>query len=74
MAAPLARAGRPTPGQVARPPVVIDPLEELIRLVNEAQERDAEDEHPLYHSMRGDRPSYFKGGGLNDGSEAFQNR
>jgi hypothetical protein len=26
------------------PPVVIDPLEELIRVVNEAQERDAEDE------------------------------
>lgn len=42
------------------PPVVIDPLEELIRLVNEAQERDAEDEHRLYHSKRGDRPWSFQ--------------
>jgi hypothetical protein len=37
----------------------VDFLEELIRVVNEAQERDAEDEHRLYHSMRGDRPSFF---------------
>jgi hypothetical protein len=38
----------------------MDPLdEELIRVVNEAQERDAEDERRLYHPMRGDRPSSF---------------
>lgn len=30
----------------------IDPLQELIRVVNEAQERDAEDERRLYHPMR----------------------
>ena len=38
----------------------IDPLEELIRVVSEAQERDAEDELRLYHPMRGDRPSSFQ--------------
>ena len=38
----------------------IDPLEELIRVVNEAQERDAEDERLLYHPMRGDRRSSFQ--------------
>ena len=37
----------------------IDPVEELIRVVREAQERDAEDERRLYHPMRGDRPSSF---------------
>jgi hypothetical protein len=31
----------------------IDPLEELVRIVNEAQERDAEDERRLYQLMRG---------------------
>ena len=38
----------------------IDPLEELIRVVNEAQERDAEDELRLYHPMCGNRPSSFQ--------------
>jgi hypothetical protein len=38
----------------------IDPIEELIRVVGEAQERDAEDELRLYHPMRGDRPSSFQ--------------
>jgi hypothetical protein len=38
----------------------VDPLEELIRVVNEAQERDAEDERRLHHPMRGDRPSFFQ--------------
>ena len=38
----------------------IDPVEELIRVVSEAQERDAEDERRLYHPMRGDRPSSFQ--------------
>ena len=38
----------------------IDPLLELIRVVSEAQERDAEDELRLYLPMRGDRPSSFQ--------------
>ena len=38
----------------------IDPVEELIRVVSEAQERDAEDELRLYHSVRGDRRSSFQ--------------
>jgi hypothetical protein len=44
----------------AGPSASLDPLEELIRVVNEAQERDAEDERRLHHSMRGDRPSFFQ--------------
>jgi hypothetical protein len=40
--------------------VVIDPLEELIPVLNEAQERDAAFEHRLYHSMCGDRASSFQ--------------
>ena len=38
----------------------IDPLEELTHVVNEAQERDAEDELRLYHPMRADPPSPFQ--------------
>jgi hypothetical protein len=38
----------------------IQPVEELIRVVSEAQERDAEDELRLYHPMRRDRPSSFQ--------------
>jgi hypothetical protein len=38
----------------------IDPFEELIRVVNEAQERDAEDERRLHHPMCGDRPASFQ--------------
>jgi hypothetical protein len=38
----------------------IDPLQELVRAVSEAQERDAEDERRLYRPMRGDRPSSFR--------------
>jgi hypothetical protein len=38
----------------------IDPLEELIRVINETQEHDAEDERRLYHPMCGDRPSSFQ--------------
>ena len=37
-----------------------DPVEELIRVVSQAQERDAEDERRLYHPTRGDRPSSFR--------------
>jgi hypothetical protein len=38
----------------------LDPVEELIRVVSEAQGRDAEDELRLYHPMGGDRPSSFQ--------------
>jgi hypothetical protein len=41
-------------------PSPVDPIDELIRVVNEAQERDAEDERRLYPPMRGDRPSSFR--------------
>lgn len=44
----------------AEPSADVDPREELMRVVNEAQERDAEDERRLYHPMRGDRPSFFQ--------------
>jgi transposase-like protein len=37
----------------------VDPLEELIRVVNEAQERDAEDERRLYPA-RGERRSPYQ--------------
>jgi hypothetical protein len=37
----------------------VDPIDELIRIVNQAQERDAEDERRLY-PMRGDRPMSFQ--------------
>jgi hypothetical protein len=30
----------------------VDPIEELMRVVNDAQERDAEDERQLYFPMR----------------------
>ena len=43
------------------PSADMDPLdEELIRVVNEAQERDAEDERRLYHPMCRNRPSSFQ--------------
>jgi hypothetical protein len=43
----------------AAAPLPVDPVEELIRVVNEAQERDAEDERRLYHPMpRGRASSY----------------
>ena len=38
----------------------IDLLEELIRIVNKAQERDAEDERRLYDPMLRDRPAEAK--------------
>jgi hypothetical protein len=41
------------------PLVDVDPLE-LIRVIKEAQERDAEDGRRLYHPMRDDRPSLFQ--------------
>jgi hypothetical protein len=39
----------------------IDLLEELIRIINKAQERDAEDERRLYDPMLRDRPLAFQG-------------
>jgi hypothetical protein len=60
LAAPLART---RDGHLVKPdgPLAdVDPLEELIRVVNEAQERDAEDERRLYHPMCGDRPLSFQ--------------
>ena len=38
----------------------IDLLEELIRIVNKAQERDAQDERRLYDPMLRDRPLFFQ--------------
>jgi hypothetical protein len=43
----------------AATPLSVDPIDELIRVVNEAQDRDAEDERRLY-PRRGDRPSIFQ--------------
>ena len=44
----------------ADPLADIDLLPELIRIVNEAQDRDAEDERRLYDPMLRDRPSAFQ--------------
>lgn len=41
-------------------PANIDPVEELIRIVNEAQDRDAEDERCLYPPIHGDRSPSFQ--------------
>jgi hypothetical protein len=38
----------------------VDPLEELIRVVNEAQVRDARDERRLYEPRLGERPPSFQ--------------
>ena len=38
----------------------VEPLEELIRVVNEAQDRDAGDERRLYDSKLGERPFFFQ--------------
>jgi hypothetical protein len=37
-----------------------DPIDELRRIINEAQERDAEDERRLYRPTQGDRPASFR--------------
>jgi hypothetical protein len=42
----------------AEPLADVDLLEELIRIVNEAQERDAKDERRLYDPMLRERPSF----------------
>jgi hypothetical protein len=39
----------------------IELLEELVRIINKAQERDAEDERRLYDPMLRDRPLSFQG-------------
>jgi hypothetical protein len=38
----------------------VDPLEELILVVNEAQDRDARDERRLYDPKLGERPLFFQ--------------
>jgi hypothetical protein len=42
----------------------VELLQELIRIINEAQERDAEDERRLYDPMLRDRPHSFQGRGV----------
>jgi hypothetical protein len=42
------------------PELDVDPIEELARLVGEAQERDADDERRLYHPMPGGRASPYQ--------------
>jgi hypothetical protein len=37
-----------------------DLIDDLSRIINEAQERDAEDERWLYRPMQGDRPLSFR--------------
>lgn len=44
----------------AVPPADVDPIEELARIVGEAQERDADDERRFDDLMRGDRPSSYQ--------------
>jgi hypothetical protein len=43
-------------------------FEQLVRIVNETQERDAEDERRLYHPMPGAWPSFSKRERLDPGS------
>ena len=38
----------------------VDPLEELIRVVNEAQDREAGDERRLYDTNLGERPFFVQ--------------
>jgi hypothetical protein len=45
-------------GHLVKPVDALADIEGLIRVVNEAQERDAEDERRLYYPMRGDLPSF----------------
>jgi hypothetical protein len=60
--AALASAGRSTPLKAAAP-LPVDPLEELIRVVNAAQERDAEEECRYMIQCVAIGPRSFKGGG-----------
>lgn len=61
------KLSRPLPGRddqrlfkSSDPLADIDLLQELVRIVNEAQERDAEDERRLYDPMLRDRPLSFQ--------------
>jgi hypothetical protein len=38
----------------------VDPIEELVRIIGEAQDRDAADEARLDRLTRGDRPSSYQ--------------
>ena len=44
----------------AAPKPDLEPIDQLARIVGEAQERDADDERRLYHPMRGDRASSYQ--------------
>jgi hypothetical protein len=44
----------------AEPLPDLDPIEELARIVGEAQERDADDERRQYHPVPGDRVSSYQ--------------
>jgi hypothetical protein len=63
MATPLAGIGPSTTGE-ARTVDHLDPLEELIRVVNEAQGHDAQDERHLYDPSSATGPSFRKKGTL----------
>jgi len=54
------RADDRRPVKPTAPSPDIDPIDELIRVVSEAQDRDAEDERRLDHPMPGDRPSSYQ--------------
>lgn len=58
MVAPLAR-GRSKVRRATAPVPDIDPIEELDGIVDEAQERDADDERRLDNFARSDRPSSY---------------
>jgi hypothetical protein len=45
-------------GHLVKPARPLTAIEELARIVNEAQERDTEDEHRLYDPMLRDRSSF----------------
>jgi hypothetical protein len=49
----------------------LDPIEELIRVVNEAQDRDARDERRLYDPKLGVRKFFANKGGLNNRAGHF---
>jgi hypothetical protein len=61
---PLARARRSRLVKRVEPLPDVNPIKELIRIVNNAQERDAEGECRLYFQMGHARESSYPGGTL----------
>ena len=61
----LRHLGRKADPQLVKPGPSehLDPIKVLIRLVNEAQDRDARDERRLYDPKLGDGPSFRNKGG-----------